>query len=90
MAGLMILLWLDNIKTIVSVTSIATTTYWSWRLGHVADVCISLCEDYPNSQNGRTLWYHDHAVHHTAENTFFGQAGFYLIRDPVEQNMPGT
>jgi bilirubin oxidase len=53
-------------------------------------LCISLCEDYPNTQNGRTLWYHDHAVHHTAENTFFGQAGFYLIRDPIEQNMPGT
>ncbi|KAL1585705.1 hypothetical protein WHR41_05946 [Cladosporium halotolerans] len=44
---------------------------------------------YPNSQNGRTLWYHDHAVAHTAENSYFGQAGFYLIRDPEEQNMPG-
>ena len=22
---------------------------------------------YPNAQPGRTLWYHDHAVHHTAE-----------------------
>jgi len=45
--------------------------------------------DYPNSQNGRTLWYHDHGVAVTAENTYFGQAGFYLIRDPEEQNMPG-
>jgi FtsP/CotA-like multicopper oxidase with cupredoxin domain len=45
--------------------------------------------DYPNSQNGRTLWYHDHAVTLTAENSYFGQAGFYLIRDPEEQNMPG-
>jgi FtsP/CotA-like multicopper oxidase with cupredoxin domain len=46
-------------------------------------------QDYPNSQNGRTLWYHDHAVALTAENSYFGQAGFYLIRDPEEQNMPG-
>lgn len=45
--------------------------------------------DYPNSQNGRTLWYHDHGLAVTAENSYFGQAGFYLIRDPEEQNMPG-
>ena len=52
---------------------------------------ISSCPsaDYPNSQNGRTLWYHDHAVGVTAENAYYGQAGFYLIRDSVEQNMPG-
>lgn len=48
-----------------------------------------LSTDYPNSQNGRTLWYHDHSVSVTAENSYFGQAGFYLIRDPEEQNMPG-
>lgn len=48
-----------------------------------------LLQDYPNSQNGRTLWYHDHALMYTAENSYSGQAGFYLIRDPEEQNMPG-
>jgi len=40
--------------------------------------------DYPNKQSGRTLWYHDHAIHHTAENAYFGQAGFYILRDPAE------
>ncbi|KAF2869507.1 oxidase cueO precursor [Massariosphaeria phaeospora] len=39
---------------------------------------------YPNHQNARTLWYHDHAVHHTAENAYFGQAGFYILHDPAE------
>jgi FtsP/CotA-like multicopper oxidase with cupredoxin domain len=30
------------------------------------------------------MWYHDHAIHHTAENAYFGQAGFYILRDPAE------
>lgn len=30
---------------------------------------------YPNGQNARTLWYHDHAIDHTAENAYMGQAG---------------
>ena len=29
---------------------------------------------YPNFQAGRTLWYHDHGVHHTAENVLMGLA----------------
>jgi bilirubin oxidase len=39
---------------------------------------------YPNSQSARTLWYHDHAIHHTAENAYYGQAGFYILHDPAE------
>jgi spore coat protein A len=39
---------------------------------------------YPNSQVASTLWYHDHAVHHTSENVYRGLAGAYLIRDGVE------
>lgn len=42
---------------------------------------------YPNRQNARTLWYHDHAVDHTAENVFFGQAGFYIMHDKDELAM---
>ena len=35
------------------------------------------CKDYryPNFQDARTLWYHDHGVHHTAENAYMGLAG---------------
>ena len=30
---------------------------------------------YPNCQTARTLWYHDHGVHHTAQNVYMGLAG---------------
>ncbi|KAL9944218.1 hypothetical protein D7B24_009520 [Verticillium nonalfalfae] len=39
---------------------------------------------YPNCQNGRMMWYHDHAIDHTAENAYFGQAGAYLVHDAAE------
>ncbi|KAF1992593.1 Cupredoxin [Aulographum hederae CBS 113979] len=42
---------------------------------------------YPNAQAARTLWYHDHAIDHTAENAYFGQAGFYILHDPKEQSL---
>lgn len=31
------------------------------------------------------MWYHDHAVGITAINAYFGQAGFYILEDPVVQ-----
>ena len=40
---------------------------------------------YPNNQPARSLWYHDHAVHFTAQNVYSGLAGQYLINDPVEK-----
>ncbi|CAI6337125.1 unnamed protein product [Periconia digitata] len=45
---------------------------------------------YPNRQNARTLWYHDHAIDHTAENAYYGQAGFYILSDAEEDalNLP--
>jgi len=39
---------------------------------------------YPNDQTARTLWYHDHAEEHTAQDAYFGQAGSYLLRSPEE------
>ncbi len=42
---------------------------------------------YPNWQNARTLWFHDHGVHHTAENAYGGLAAQYLMHDPVERNL---
>ena len=32
---------------------------------------------YPNWQTARTLWYHDHNHHVTAQNVYSGLAGFY-------------
>ncbi|THX27111.1 oxidase cueO precursor [Aureobasidium pullulans] len=45
---------------------------------------------YPNAQAARTLWYHDHAVGHTAENAYCGQAGFYILEDAQKNalNLP--
>ncbi len=43
---------------------------------------------YPNFQGARTLWYHDHGVHHTASNVYMGLAGMYRMHDPLEQSLP--
>jgi len=40
---------------------------------------------YPNCQSARTLWYHDHNHHVTAQNVYSGLAGFYPLSDPHEQ-----
>jgi spore coat protein A len=40
---------------------------------------------YPNFQQARTLWYHDHGVHHTAENAYGGLAAQYHMHDPTER-----
>jgi spore coat protein A len=36
---------------------------------------------YPNNATPRTLWYHDHGVHHTAENVYQGLAAQYHLVD---------
>ncbi|CAN5429774.1 multicopper oxidase family protein [soil metagenome] len=40
---------------------------------------------YPNWQNARTLWYHDHNHHNTALNVYSGLAAFYPLTDSYEQ-----
>jgi FtsP/CotA-like multicopper oxidase with cupredoxin domain len=43
--------------------------------------------EYPNWQPARTIWYHDHAVHYTAQNAYSGLAAQYHIHDPVERRL---
>ena len=45
---------------------------------------------WPNIQPAGTVWYHDHALGITRLNVYMGLAGFYLIRDSVEDalNLP--
>lgn len=43
---------------------------------------------YPNQQNARTMWFHDHAEHSTALNVYRGLAGGYLLEDDFEDNVP--
>ena len=39
-------------------------------------------DDYPNTQEPTTLWYHDHALGETRLNVMSGLAGFYILQDP--------
>ena len=42
---------------------------------------------YPNFQNARSIWYHDHKVHHTALNVYTGLAANYVIHDAIERRL---
>ncbi|KAF5013295.1 hypothetical protein FDECE_690 [Fusarium decemcellulare] len=42
---------------------------------------------YPNGQSARLQWYHDHAMHLTAENAYMGQAGAYILTDSAEESL---
>ncbi|MET0692429.1 MAG: multicopper oxidase family protein [Propionibacteriaceae bacterium] len=43
---------------------------------------------YPNEQPAATLWYHDHRMDFTAPQVWRGLAGFHLISDDVEDDLP--
>lgn len=43
--------------------------------------------DYPNDQAAMQLWYHDHSLGTTRLNVYAGLAGFYFIRDTVEDGL---
>jgi spore coat protein A, manganese oxidase len=42
---------------------------------------------YPNTQEGATIWYHDHALGLTRLNVYAGLAGFYLLREMGEDGL---
>jgi spore coat protein A len=46
---------------------------------------------YPNTQEGATLWFHDHALGVTRLNVYAGLAGFYFLREVNEDalHLPG-
>jgi FtsP/CotA-like multicopper oxidase with cupredoxin domain len=43
---------------------------------------------YENNEDARTIWYHDHAAHHTAENVYWGLAAQYHVVDPLDLRLP--
>lgn len=43
--------------------------------------------EYPNQQDARQLWYHDHAVGDTGRNVAAGLSGAYFIRDAFERSL---
>ena len=43
---------------------------------------------YPNYQDARTLWYHDHGIHHTANNAYMGLAAqYHLLDEDVDRKL---
>jgi spore coat protein A, manganese oxidase len=42
---------------------------------------------YPNTQEGTTLWFHDHALGVTRTNVYAGLAAFYLLRDSFDTGL---
>ncbi|HEX2072465.1 MAG TPA: multicopper oxidase domain-containing protein, partial [Geodermatophilus sp.] len=43
---------------------------------------------YPNNCSPRTLWYHDHGVHHTAQNVYMGLAAqYHLVDEQLERDL---
>jgi FtsP/CotA-like multicopper oxidase with cupredoxin domain len=42
---------------------------------------------YNNEQIAANLWYHDHTIFETAENVYFGLAGFYVFTDAHERSL---
>lgn len=42
---------------------------------------------FPNFQPARTLWYHDHGVHWTAQQAYGGLAAMYVMHDRNEQTL---
>ncbi len=56
--------------------------------GYADDITLPMQKKYyswPNFQPARTLWYHDHAVHYTAQNAYSGLAAQYHLHDPAER-----
>lgn len=43
--------------------------------------------EYLNQQLAATLWYHDHGLGITRLNVYAGLAGFYIIRDDIEESL---
>ncbi|XVH31288.1 multicopper oxidase family protein [Haloferacaceae archaeon DSL9] len=43
---------------------------------------------YPNEQRAATLWYHDHRMDFTGPQVYNGLAGFYIVRDDIEDELP--
>ena len=62
--------------------------------GYASDVSLpgsSKVYQWPSEHtSARTLWYHDHAAHHTAENVYSGLFGQYHLHDAVERALLPT
>lgn len=62
-------------------------SWFTQQFGETGPTFTTPIYSYPNSQDGATLWYHDHALGLTRLNTYAGLAGFYLLRDANETGL---
>lgn len=60
---------------------------WYTATGHTGPAYETTRYRYENTQEAATLWYHDHALGLTRLNVYAGLAGFYLLRDAVEDDL---
>ncbi|KAG9682249.1 Cupredoxin, partial [Aureobasidium melanogenum] len=66
-----------------------SSTHSPWDGWPSDEIKYGQCKDYyyPNDQNARSIWYHDHADGITTLNCFRGLTGTYIIYDPEEDKL---
>ncbi|MFI5929116.1 multicopper oxidase family protein [Micromonospora sp. NPDC051543] len=89
-SGRRALVWIDNRLDVAANVHLHGGHVAASSDGHPMDVIApggSRLYEYPNGQQGATLWYHDHSHHTEAEHVYRGLHGFYLIDDPAESHL---
>jgi FtsP/CotA-like multicopper oxidase with cupredoxin domain len=76
-----------RVTTSVHLHGSASLPQYDGYASDVTDVDCFKDYHYPNFQDARTLWYHDHGVHHTANNAYMGLAAQYHIHDEPERRL---
>src|SRR5258707_35325 len=61
---------------------------WAGHVSYVTNPQEFKDYPYPNVQEARSLWYHDHGVHFTAPNAYMGLAAMYILHDKHELSLP--
>jgi spore coat protein A len=77
-----------NVWTSTHLHGSASLPQFDGYASDITDVANWKDYEYPNIQNARTLWYHDHGVHITAPNAYMGLAAMYVLHDDNELSLP--
>jgi len=77
-----------NVWTSTHLHGSASKPQFDGYASDITDVASWKDYEYPNIQEARTLWYHDHGVHITAPNAYMGLAAMYILHDEQELSLP--
>ncbi|MEA2150971.1 MAG: hypothetical protein QOD69_2801, partial [Solirubrobacteraceae bacterium] len=77
-----------NVWTSTHLHGSASLPQFDGYASDITDVASWKDYEYPNVQDARTLWYHDHGVHITAPNAYMGLAAMYILHDDHELSLP--